>query len=126
MLKQIHDMAKDDRIIFTGFVEGDELWELYYNCRMYVLPSDVEGMPISLLEAMACGCECLVSDIDTAKNVVGEYGYTFKKSDVNDLKNKLCEILGKPKADKAEQIEYVKNNYSWDEITDRTLELYKK
>jgi len=124
--KQIHDMAKDDRIIFTGFVEGDELWELYYNCRMYVLPSDVEGMPISLLEAMACGCECLVSDIDTAKNVVGEYGYTFKKSDVNDLKNKLCEILGKPKADKAEQIEYVKNNYSWDEITDRTLELYKK
>ena len=124
--KQIHDMAKDDRIIFTGFVEGDELWELYYNCRMYVLPSDVEGMAISLLEAMACGCECLVSDIDTAKNVVGEYGYTFKKSDVNDLKNKLCEILGKPKADKAEQIEYVKNNYSWDEITDRTLELYKK
>ena len=124
--KQIHDMAKDDRIIFTGFVEGDELWGLYYNCRMYVLPSDVEGMPISLLEAMACGCECLVSDIDTAKNVVGEYGYTFKKSDVNDLKNKLCEILGKPKADKAEQIEYVKNNYSWDEITDRTLELYKK
>ena len=124
--KQIHDMAKDDRIIFTGFVEGDELWELYYNCRMYVLPSDVEGMPISLLEAMACGCECLVSDIDTAKNVVGEYGYTFKKSDVNDLKNKLCEILGKPKADKAEQIEYVKNNYSWDEITDRRLELYKK
>ena len=124
--KQIHDMAKDDRIIFTGFVEGDELWELYYNCRMYVLPSDVEGMPISLLEAMACGCECLVSNIDTVKNVVGEYGYTFKKSDVNDLKNKLCEILGKQKADKAEQIEYVKNNYSWDEITDRTLELYKK
>ena len=124
--KRIHDMAKDGRIIFTGFVEGDELWELYYNCRMYVLPSDVEGMPISLLEAMACGCECLVRDIDTAKNVVGEYGYTFKKSDVNDLKNKLCEILGKQKADKAEQIEYVKNNYSWDEITDRTLELYKK
>ena len=49
--KQIHDMAKDDRIIFTGFVEGDELWELYYNCRIYVLPSDIEGMPISLLEA---------------------------------------------------------------------------
>ena len=68
----------------------------------------------------------VTGDIDTAKNVVGEYGYTFKKSDVNDLKNKLCEILGKPKADKAEQIEYVKNNYSWDEITDRTLELYKK
>ncbi len=42
-------------------------------------------MPISLLEAMACGCECLVSDIDTAKRS-GEYGYTFKKSDVNDLK----------------------------------------
>lgn len=46
-------MAKgDDRIIFTGFVQGEELDELYSNAYVYTLPSDLEGMPLSLLEAM--------------------------------------------------------------------------
>ena len=122
---QIREMAADDRIIFTGFVEGKELWELFYNCRLYVLPSDVEGMPLTLLEAMSCGCECLVSDIETTKSVVNGYGHTFKKGDVSDLKEKIEEILSYPKTDKSEQIAYINENYSWDEITRRTLEIYK-
>ena len=103
---------------YPGYIPNKDLAYLYNGAYAFLYTSLRERFGIPMLEAMACGCECLVSDIDTAKNVVGEYGYTFKKSDVNDLKNKLCEILGKPKADKAEQIEYVKNNYSWDEITD--------
>ncbi len=122
---QIREMAADDRIIFTGFVEGKELWELFYNCRLYVLPSDVEGMPLTLLEAMSCGCECLVSDIETTKSVVNGYGHTFKKGDVSDLKEKIEEILSSSKTDKSEQIAYINENYSWDEITRRTLEIYK-
>ena len=122
---QIRKMAADDRIIFTGFVEGRELWELFYNCRLYVLPSDVEGMPLTLLEAMSCGCECLVSDIETTKSVLNGYGHTFKKGDVSDLKAKIEEILSSPKTDKSEQIAYINENYSWDEITRRTLEIYK-
>jgi len=56
--------AEDDRVIMTGFVQGLELEELFSNCYVFVLPSDVEGMPISLLEAMSYGCTCLVSDIE--------------------------------------------------------------
>ncbi len=124
--REIHEMATDDRIIFTGFIEGDELWELYHNCRLYVLPSDHEGMPLSLLEAMACGCECLGSDIPAIKNVIKSYGYTFRKSDVEDLKNKLEEILASDKTDKSEQLKYISENYSWDEIASKTLELYRR
>lgn len=124
--KEIQDMATDERIVFTGFIDGDELWELFFNTRLYVLPSDHEGMPLSLLEAMGCGCECLVSDIPETKNVVGKYGHTFRKSDITDLKEKLEEILKLEKTDKTEQIEYIKTNYSWDEIAKKTLELYKK
>lgn len=118
--------ASDERIIFTGFVEGRELWELYFGCLMYVMPSDHEGMPLSLLEAMSCGAQCLVSDIPAMTNVIGEYGYTFKKSDTEDLKAKIEEILQKPKPDMSGQIKYIRDNYSWDEITAKTLELYKK
>lgn len=124
-VEEIKKMAADKRIIFTDFVEGEELYELFSNCRLYVLPSDVEGMPLTLLEAMNCGCECLVSDIETTTGILGKYGHTFKKGDADSLENKLNEILKNPRCDTSEQIEYIKKNYSWDEITLKTLELYK-
>ena len=116
--------AGDERIIFTGFVEGKELWELFHNARLYVLPSDVEGMPLTLLEAMGCGCECLVSDIDETTGVLRDYGFTFKKGDVNDLRQKIIAILASPKRDKSGQIKYITENYSWDTVTEKTLEIY--
>lgn len=122
---QIKKMAADERIIFTGFVEGDELWELFSNCRIYVLPSDVEGMPLTLLEAMKCGAQCLVSDIETTKSVAGDFGTTFKKGDVCDLKAKIEQILAMPAGDKSAQVEYINENYSWDKITRETLEIYE-
>lgn len=117
--------ASDSRIIFTGFVEGRELWELYYNTRLYILPSDVEGMPLTLLEAMSCGAECLVSDIPETKTVVGDYGVTFKKGDVNDLRQNITAILAAPERDKTAQIQHIKENYSWDSVTEKTLEIYR-
>lgn len=123
--REIRDMATDERIIFTGFVEGEELWELYSNCRLYVMPSDHEGMPLSLLEAMSCGAECLVSDIPAMTNVLCDYGYTFKKGNTEDLRKKMARILASEKRDTSNQIEYISKNYSWDTITEMTLELYK-
>lgn len=52
-MKELKELAKDDsRIIFTGFVQGKMLDELYSNAYIYTLPSDLEGMPLSLLEAI--------------------------------------------------------------------------
>ena len=80
-------MAKDDdRIIFTGFVQGEELDELYSNAYVYTLPSDLEGMPLSLLEAMSYGNCCLVSDIDECASVVEDKALIFEKSNVEQLK----------------------------------------
>ena len=62
---ELRELAKgDERILFTGFVQGQELEELYSNAYIYTLPSDLEGMPLSLLEAMSYGNCCLVSDIE--------------------------------------------------------------
>lgn len=66
--------AKDDRVLMTGFVQGEILEELYSNAYIYVLPSDVEGMPISLLEALSYGNCCLVSDIAENVEVIRDAG----------------------------------------------------
>ena len=51
-MNELKDLAKDDdRIIFTGFVQGQILKELYSNAYVYTLPSDLEGMPLSLFRS---------------------------------------------------------------------------
>ncbi len=126
--KEIIEMASDDdRIIFTGFVQGKLLAELCSNAYIYVLPSDLEGMPLSLLEAMSYGNCCLTSDIPECASVVGEFGLTFRRSDVEDLKNKLQQLCSEPETVglfKAQAADYICNRYNWDDVTDRTLELY--
>ena len=83
---ELKELAKDDnRIIFTGFVQGQMLDELYSNAYIYTLPSDLEGMPLSLLEAMSYGNCCLVSDIPECAEVVEDKALIFQKSNVEDV-----------------------------------------
>ena len=125
-LEQIKEMAKtDDRIIMTGFVQGEILDELFSNCYLYCLPSDVEGMPISLLEAMSYGCNCLVSNIEENAQVTEEYATTFEKSNVDDLKSKLENCLnGIDRKDKYIISNYILNKYNWENVVEKTIDLY--
>ena len=96
-MNELKDLAKDDdRIIFTGFVQGQILKELYSNAYVYTLPSDLEGMQLSLLEAMSYGNCCLVSNIQECAEVVEDRALIFKKSDVEDLREKLQEACDHP------------------------------
>lgn len=126
-LEKIKDMVKDDdRIIMTGFVQGQELEELYSNCYLYCLPSDVEGMPISLLEAMSYGCNCLVSNIEENIQVTGKYATIFEKGNVIDLKEKIENILNKDeKLNKEKVSNYAVEKYNWDKVVKDTEKLLK-
>ena len=127
-MEELKEIAKnDDRIIFTGFVQGVVLKELYSNAYVYVLPSDLEGMPLSLLEAMSYGNCCLVSDIAECTEVVEDKAVIFRKSDVEDLRKKLqmlCEDKKLIEKYKHEASEFICGKYNWDEVVERTLELY--
>lgn len=123
-----HMAGQNKNIIFTGFVRDRELAELYSNAYFYVLPSDVEGLPISLLEAMSYGNCCLVSDIPENTNVTGCIGYCFKKGDVSDLADKMdMLIMDESKVMRARQLSsrYILNKYNWDRITVETSNIYK-
>lgn len=122
---EILEMTKgDNRIIMTGFVQDELLEELYSNCNFYVLPSDVEGMPISLLEAMGYGRRCLVSDIPENTELAMEHAVRFRHGDVADLKEKMEQILLEPHTEHPENLEYVQEYFNWDIIVKQTLELY--
>ena len=119
----------DDRIIFTGFVQGRLKHELYSNAYVYVLPSDLEGMPLSLLEAMSYGNCCLTSDIDECTEVVGDKAVVFKKGNVDDLRDKLKKLIEDSKTVekyKSATAEYILRKFNWDSVVERTIALYKK
>ena len=129
-MHDLKEIAKaDERVVFTGFVQGRVLEELYSNAYMYCLPSDLEGMPLSLLEAMSYGNCCVVSDIPECTEVVEDKAMIFRKSDVDDLKEKLqfaCEHPEKVRQLKAGAADFICEKYSWGDTVKRTLELYYK
>ena len=129
-MEELKELAKgDDRILFTGFVQGAMLDELYSNAYIYTLPSDLEGMPLSLLEAMSYGNCCLVSDIPECAEVVEDRALIFKKADVQDLQEKLqdaCDHPEKVDTHKEQAADFICKKYNWDEITKETMKLYRR
>lgn len=128
-VRQLRDLAEgDDRILFTGFVQGKPLEELYSNAWVYVLPSDVEGMPLSLLEAMSYGNCCLVSDIPECAEVVEDRAAVFQKGNTENLRQcmqMLCDDPEKVAGYKQNARQFICEKYNWDNVVEQTLELYQ-
>ena len=145
-LDRVRGLAQgDDRIVFTGPLYGEEKEEAYSNARIFCHPSDLEGLPIVLLEAMGNGRCCLVSDIPEMVEVVdpqrlgfacsypepepGPYGRTFRQGDAGDLARQLQALLDDPEGIDAlgsKARRHAAAEYSWDHITDAFEELYKE
>jgi len=125
---ELYKLAEGNRnIIFTGFVTGKLFHELFSNCYIFVLPSEIEGLPIALLEAMSYGNCCLVSNIPENLEALNNSGYSFKNKDVNDMVEKLKLLINNK--DTVETLKertksYVIENYSWDKIAVQFEDLY--
>ncbi|MGX8699055.1 MAG: glycosyltransferase family 4 protein [bacterium] len=120
--------AAGENVLFTGFQQGQVLEELYSNAYLYVLPSDLEGMPLSLLEAMSYGNCCLVSNIEECAGVVEDHGVTFERGNVAALNAQLRELLDNPalvQQYKDTASSFICGKYSWDDVVKRTLDLYR-
>ena len=129
-VRNLYDMAANDpSIIFTGFQMGNVQEELYSNAYLYVLPSDLEGMPLTLLEAMNYGCCCVTSDIGECADVMDGCGFTFPKGNAEALKDTLqdlCDHPEKAEAHREKAKETVAAKYTWEDITALTDGLYRE
>ncbi len=120
----------NDRIIFTGNLDGNslELAELFSNAYLFVHPSEIEGLSIALLETMSYGVPALVSDIPENVEVIQKAGFTFKNKNTSDLRNKLERLLRDPinvRKKAQEGRARVKEHYSWEAVSSEILDLYK-
>jgi len=114
-------------IEFLGFVQPEDLPCLYRDAYFLVLPSEIEGSPVSLLEAMSYGKCALVSDIPECLEVIGDCGVSFRKADYLDLKEKLRYLIDHPEivvavGQKARK--RVAENYDWENIIDKLEDVY--
>lgn len=123
-----HLALEDPRILMTDFVEGRVLEELLSNCSLYVLPSDIEGMAISLLEALSYGVRCLVSDIEENVDASGGFAACFPRGDAVMLRIRLEELLEQDEEehDREAQIEFVRKHYNWDKTVEELLNVYEE
>jgi glycosyltransferase involved in cell wall biosynthesis len=117
----------DPNIVFLGAVAGQLLSELFSNCYLFVLPSELEGLPIAVLEAMSYGCPCLVSDISANREAVGAHALTFVSRDTADLARQLVYALEAP--DELQSIgaagrARVLAKFNWDVVADELEALY--
>ena len=118
-----------DEVIFTGYLRGPVLAELFGHCYLYVQPSTLEGMPIAVLEALSYGRCVLASDIPGNREALQECGYTFQTGDSADLHDKLTMLLEdeeRVKAEFAPVRRYVQREHDWDKTTDEFERLYEQ
>ena len=131
-VEELKRLAAQDseRVLITGPIYGEQKEELMANCRAFLLPSRLEGLPITLLEAMSHTRPCLVGDIPPHLDVIKEglNGYLHDHTDFNSLRQRFAAL------DRMDALELanvglqaratVEKNYDWEDIIDSVEELY--
>ncbi|MBW4676493.1 MAG: glycosyltransferase family 4 protein [Desmonostoc geniculatum HA4340-LM1] len=126
--KLLEKVANHRDIVFAGELQRSRLWEIVRGAGLFVLPSDVEGLPLAMLEAMREGIPVLASNIPPHQQLInGNRGMLFKAGNLDSCIhsldwaiNHLMEMAAMAKNAQT----YVQFNYSWDHITSETLKLY--
>jgi glycosyltransferase involved in cell wall biosynthesis len=130
-LREVTELAQQDpRVLMLGYVYGERLRALYSNAAAFVLPSTLEGMPLTLLEAASFGTPIVASDIAPHREVVGESrpgARLFRVDDGPAMAAAIAATLAAPAAardDAARVRAHVVGHYDWDRMTDQVEELY--
>jgi glycosyltransferase involved in cell wall biosynthesis len=118
-----------NQIRLLDWVSGDDLEELLTNAMLFVLPSDLEGLSLALLDAMGAGVCVLTSDVPENREVVQDAGFTFKRGDVQDLERMLRLLIKNPKLRQAAAMsarQRVRERYLWRGIAVQINQTYRQ
>jgi glycosyltransferase involved in cell wall biosynthesis len=132
-VRRLHQASDGDpRVMLTGYVHGPLLEELYANAAAFVLPSSVEGLPLTLLEAASYGTPVVASRIPPHVEVLGEDapgGRLFPSGDEHALGETLRRVMEQAASERrgaARLRESVLGRYSWTNTLEATLSVYEQ
>lgn len=123
-------VAADPRVLLTGYVYGQELAELYSNAAAFVLPSALEGFPLTLLEAASYGTPVVASAIPPHMQVLGRERAgvrlfpTGEEEELVAALRRCFEDRGVERQGAADLREEVLQRYRWDEVATATERTY--
>jgi len=119
---------ESDRIKILDWLAGEALEEVLTNAALFVLPSDMEGMSLALLDAMGAGVCVLASDVPENVEAIRDAGFTFKAGDVRDLQQVMEFVLSHPtlreNVGRKAKVR-VRENYLWETVVEQTSSVYK-
>ncbi|GAC1434866.1 MAG: glycosyltransferase family 4 protein [Terriglobales bacterium] len=119
---------QSNHIRVLDWLSGEALDELITNAMLFVLPSDIEGLSLSLLDAMGAGVCVLTSDIPENLEVTDGVGYSFRRGNASDLARMLALLISNPAMPHAAAegaLKRVEQQYLWDNITSRIEKVYR-
>lgn len=127
-LDELHYIARGDKsIVFTGWMHGQILEETYANCALYINPSENEGMPITVLQAMAYGKPVLLSNIPEHQELISDPNFLFRNASIVDLSEKIIKLIKDENLRATAGVEnkkMTKKSFGWNDLSKQTLAVY--
>jgi glycosyltransferase involved in cell wall biosynthesis len=130
-VEYLRSLAGDPgRVLFLGFQFDETLAELYSNARAMISASELEGLPLVLLEALSYGLPCVVSDISPHREILGDHlGYFFSVGNLEQLTAHLLELDHLPENAleryEKDSLRRIEDHFSWEAAADKLESLYK-
>lgn len=128
IFKLVKTLNLENKIIFTGYIDEEDIVPLYSSATIFIYPSLYEGFGLPPLEAMACGTPVITSNISSLPEVVGDAAITVDPYDINDIASSIRQILNNKilQEDLRKKGLQQAQKFSWEKTAEETLKLYKE
>ena len=127
--KFIHEKKLNEKVKLLGELPREKVFEILRESDIFVLTSNWEGFPITILEAMSCGLPVIVSNVGGVSEVVdNSVGYLIKRADKEALKRALVQLIENPSLREKmgrNARKRIEDNFSLDKMLERTAQVYR-
>lgn len=125
------NLGLGSNVRFVGYIKNRNLVKMYNAADVFVLPSVYEGMPLTLLEAMACGVPTIATNFQGLKSIMqnGETGIILEKTSAECLAEKISYLHGEPEILRnmsTKAIRVIEERFSWDKSVEKIIDIYRR
>jgi len=115
-----------NKIHFTGFIDDEDLSQLYHDAELFVFPSLYEGFGLPVIEAMSQGTKVISSNSSSLPEVVSNYAILFESNDLADLKYKIRKQLEHTNDKDLKAVSYVRQTFDWSRESEILYQIMKR